>query len=185
MKVILCYVLIIMLLTSGCSDENKTEAGTNVTDEQIQEQNIPDNSSDNSGTLAEHVMDNALKSSLKDSDEIVLKDKLFIAQCNDIYLNPNEYMDKPIRWEGIYTEATNPETDEVYKFVIRYGPGCCGNDGTAGFEILFEGESPKLNDWVEAVGKIELIEENGSEFVAIRLSELSVLDVRGQEFVSN
>ena len=98
MKVILCYVLIIMLLTSGCSDENKTEAGTNVTDEQIQEQNIPDNSSDNSGTLAEHVMDNALKSSLKDSDEIVLKDKLFIAQCNDIYLNPNEYMDKPIRW---------------------------------------------------------------------------------------
>ncbi len=93
---------------------------------------------------------------------------------------------KTIRWEGIYTESTNLQTDESYKFVIRYGPGCCGNDGVAGFEILYDGEStPNPDDWVEAVGKIEMIEENGAEYVAIRLSELNVLDERGQEFVSN
>ncbi len=183
MKALLCSILIIMILFTGCSKENKTEKQTNETFEQ----NGETNKADNSKTLTEQVMDNELKSSLKNAegDEIILKDKLFISQCNDIYLNPDEYMDKTIRWEGIYTESTNPETDEVYKFVIRYGPGCCGNDGTAGFEILYEGESPKLNDWVEAVGKIEMIEENKSQFVAIRLSELKVLDVRGQEFVSN
>jgi len=93
---------------------------------------------------------------------------------------------KTIRWEGIYTESTNLQTDESYKFVIRYAPGCCGNDGVAGFEILYDGEStPNPDDWVEAVGKIEMIEENGAEYVAIRLSELNVLDERGQEFVSN
>lgn len=187
MKKIVCTVFIIMLLVTGCSGENKAEDQTTETVQQNENQNNTDNSSDNSKTLVEQVMDNALKDSQNNSegDEIVLKDKLFIAQCNDIYLNPDEYMDKTIRWEGIYTESTNPVTNETYKFVIRYGPGCCGNDGTAGFEILYDGELPERNDWVEAVGKIEMVEEDGNEFVAVRLSELTVLDVRGQEFVSN
>jgi uncharacterized membrane protein YcgQ (UPF0703/DUF1980 family) len=171
-----------MMLITGCSAENKVVEAK----QENNEQNI-EVITDNSKTPVEQIMDNALTDSIKnaDGDEIVLKDKLFIAQCNDIYLNPDEYMGKTIRWEGIYTEATNPETNQTFKFVIRYGPGCCGNDGTAGFEILYDGEPPKINDWVEASGKIEMIEENGEEFVAIRLSELKVLDVRGQEFVSN
>jgi uncharacterized membrane protein YcgQ (UPF0703/DUF1980 family) len=171
-----------MMLITGCSAENKVVEAKQENDEQ----NI-EVITDNSKTPVEQIMDNALTDSIKnaDGDEIVLKDKLFIAQCNDIYLNPDEYMGKTIRWEGIYTGATNPETNQTFKFVIRYGPGCCGNDGTAGFEILYDGEPPKINDWVEASGKIEMIEENGEEFVAIRLSELKVLDVRGQEFVSN
>lgn len=171
-----------MILITGCSDENKAvEVELNNSEQKTED------ISDNSKTPVEQIMDNALTDSIKnaDGDEVVLRDKLFIAQCNDIYLNPDEYMGKTIKWEGIYTEATNPETNQTYKFVIRYGPGCCGNDGTAGFEILFDGETPNLNDWVEASGEIEMIEENGEEFVAIRLSELKVLDVRGQEFVSN
>ncbi|MDF2949115.1 MAG: hypothetical protein K0R07_1142 [Sedimentibacter sp.] len=179
---ILCLIFIMMMLITGCSAENKVVEAK----QENNEQNI-EVITDNSKTPVEQIMDNALTDSIKnaDGDEIVLKDKLFIAQCNDIYLNPDEYMGKTIRWEGIYTEATNPETNQTFKFVIRYGPGCCGNDGTAGFEILYDGEPPKINDWVEASGKIEMIEENGEEFVAIRLSELKVLDVRGQEFVSN
>lgn len=169
-----------MLLITGCSGDNKTIE----TKQQDSEQNT-ENTSDNSKTVVEQVLDNAFDDSLINSDEVIIRDKLFIAQCNDIYLNPDEYMEKTIRWEGIYTEATNPETNETYKFVIRYGPGCCGNDGTAGFEILYDKETPNPNDWVEAVGKIEMIEENGEEFVAVRLSELTVLDIRGQEFVSN
>jgi len=179
---ILCVIFIMMILITGCSDENKAvEVELNNSEQKTED------ISDNSKTPVEQIMDNALTDSIKnaDGDEVVLRDKLFIAQCNDIYLNPDEYMGKTIKWEGIYTEATNPETNQTYKFVIRYGPGCCGNDGTAGFEILFDGETPNLNDWVEASGEIEMIEENGEEFVAIRLSELKVLDVRGQEFVSN
>lgn len=190
MKKIIYIIVIIMILFAGCSSKNK-EIGT-----EHSEQNngnisgISDNFdtsdiSDNSETVIGHILDEQLKESNNEMDEIIIRDKLFIAQCNDIYLNPDEYLGKDIRWEGIYTEATNPDTNETYKFVIRYGPGCCGNDGTAGFEILYDKETPNLNDWVEAVGKIEMIEEDGAEFLAIRLSELTVLDVRGQEFVSN
>lgn len=182
MKIILCIILVTTLLIAGCSSKNKVIEPQ----QQSSEQNT-EKTSDDSKTLVDQVMENALKDSLKNAegDEVILKDKLFIAQCNDIYLNPDEYMDKVIKWEGIYTEATNPVTNETYKFIIRYGPGCCGNDGTAGFEILYDGELPKKNDWVEAAGKIEMVEEDGNEFVAVRISELTVLDVRGQEFVSN
>lgn len=187
MKLILYSILIIMFLITGCLKENSVEDQIVEAVQQNEEPNNGENSSNNSKTIVDQVMNNALKDSIKNSEgnEIILRDKLFIAQCNDIYLNPDEYMDKTIIWEGIYTEVTNPLTNETYKFVIRLGPGCCGNDGTAGFEILYDGEFPKQDDWVEAVGKIEMIEEDGNEFVAIRLTKLSVLDVRGQEFVSN
>ncbi|WP_313343966.1 hypothetical protein [Sedimentibacter sp.] len=180
MKIILLTLITIFIFT-GCSDNKAIDA-----EPPVNEQNI-ENNSDDYKTAVEHIMDNALLDSMKNSDDgvITIREKLFIAQTNDIYLNPEDYMDKTIKWEGIYTEVTNPVTNDEYKFVIRYGPGCCGYDGTAGFEILYDGDLPEKNDWVEAVGKIEMVEENGEEFIAIRLSELTVMDVRGQEFVAN
>ncbi|HCX63032.1 MAG TPA: hypothetical protein DHU59_11435 [Clostridiales bacterium] len=180
MKIILLTLITVFIFT-GCSSNKTIDA-----EPPINEQNIEDDSNDYK-TAVEHIMDNALLDSMKNSEDgvITIREKLFIAQTNDIYLNPEDYMDKTIKWEGIYTEATNPVSNQEYKFVIRYGPGCCGYDGTAGFEILYDGELPEKNDWVEAVGKIEMVEENGEEFIAIRLSELTVMDVRGQEFVAN
>jgi len=119
------------------------------------------------------------------TDIFQIKEKMFIAQCNDIYLNPEDYKNKTIKLEGIYDEYTDPDTNKTYYYVIRYGPGCCGNDGVAGFEILYDGDFPKLNDWIEVMGKIEFIKEDDAEYVALRLSKLTVLDVRGAETVSN
>ncbi len=178
-------IFIIMLLITGCSSgaakytaEKKDNNANNNNTEQINEGTPP--------TTVEQVLDNTFNFDRPEGKEIIIRDKLFIAQCNDIYLNPDEYKDNTIRWQGIYTESTNPQTNELYRFVIRYGPGCCGNDGVAGFEIMYDGETrPNQNDWVEAVGVIEMIEENGAEFVSVRLSELTILDERGQEFVSN
>jgi uncharacterized membrane protein YcgQ (UPF0703/DUF1980 family) len=177
MKKIIYIIVIIMILFTGCSGENK-EIGA-------EQQSSEQSDGNDFETVIDHILDEQLKESNKATDEIIIRDKLFIAQCNDIYLNPDEYLDKNIRWEGIYTEAVNPNTNETYKFVIRYGPGCCGNDGTAGFEVLYDKDTPNVNDWVEVVGKIEMVEEDGNEFIAVRLSEIKVLDVRGQEFVSN
>lgn len=182
MKMMLLSILAMMLLFAGCADENKTMGANEQNNEQIIE-----NASDNYKTPAEHIIDTEMIDSLKNSEDnvVLIKDKLFIAQCNDIYFNTEDYMDKTIKWEGIYTELTSPDTNETYKFVIRYGPGCCGYDGTAGFEILYDGDMPKKDDWVEAVGKVEMIEEDGQEFLAVRLSKLTVLDVRGEEYVIN
>ncbi len=186
MRKILYVICILLIFITGCSGE-KTSVEDKATEppQQSSEQNTIYTSEDDSKTVIEHILDKELKLSNDDSNEITIKDKMFIAQCNDIYLNTDEYLDKTIIWEGIYTESTNPETGNTYKFVIRYGPGCCGNDGVAGFEVLYDQETPKADDWVKAVGKIEMVEQGGIEFVAIRLSELTVLDVRGQEFVSN
>ena len=125
----------------------------------------PSNVNSNSENIEQQVSE--------DPNIIEIKDKLFIAQCNDIYLNPDEYKNKIIKLEGIYIENVDENTGSTYNFVIRYGPGCCGNDGVAGFEILFDGDKPEPNDWIEVIGAVEIIEENGSEYVLLRLTELT------------
>lgn len=184
MKILLLFLITIFTFT-GCSNNEATD----VTPPPVNEPDIESNANNSTDgkTAVEHIMDNALLDSMKNTDDgvITIREKMFIAQTNDIYLNPEDYMDKTIKWEGIYTDVANPETGDLYRFIIRYGPGCCGYDGTAGFEVLYDGEFPQKNDWVEAEGKIEMIEERGQEFIAIRLSKLTVLDVRGNEFVAN
>lgn len=120
-----------------------------------------------------------------ESDVFVIKEKMFIAQCNDIYLNPKDYMDRTIQVEGMYGEFPNEEAGTTYRCVYRNGPGCCGNDGVAGFEMRYEGKLPKANDWIQVTGKIELDKEGDREYVVLKVTDLKVLEVRGAEFVAN
>ena len=117
-------------------------------------------------------------------DVLLIKENLFIAQCNDVYANPNDYLDKTIRYEGIYTLVKNPNSDKIHKIVIRNGPGCCVGDGQVGFEVDFEGDLPKANDWVEVEGKVEkYVDENGFENIKLKLDSIEVLNERGSESV--
>jgi uncharacterized membrane protein YcgQ (UPF0703/DUF1980 family) len=130
-----------------------------------------------------------------------IREKMFIQQCNDIYLNPDEYLGRTVKLEGIYEEYTDEIDDEIngingtsgtFRYVIRYGPGCCGNDGVAGFQVLFDGlgdldknPAPKQNDWVEAVGTVEWDDREEEVSVLLKLSRLTVMEKRGAEFVKN
>jgi len=118
-------------------------------------------------------------------DEVFIKDKMFIAQTNDIYYNPENYKDKTIRYEGIFEVYNIPETGEEYYAVIRYGPACCEDDETAGFEVVWDGEYPEKNDWVSAAGILEQYEENGALYFRLVLSSLEVLPTRGEEHVTS
>jgi uncharacterized membrane protein YcgQ (UPF0703/DUF1980 family) len=119
-----------------------------------------------------------------------IKDRLFMAQVNDIYRNSKNYMGKTIKYQGVfgrYIEA--PDKVKNY-YVIRYGPGCCGDDSYIGFEVVLEGadadkDYPKNDDWVLAEGKLEEYDYEGVNLLRIRLSSLSVLSQRGLEFVKN
>ncbi|MDR1178097.1 MAG: hypothetical protein LBK64_04645 [Spirochaetaceae bacterium] len=113
-----------------------------------------------------------------------IKEKLFIAQTNDVYLNPDDYLGKGIRLEGLFKREGY--TGKEYCFVIRYGPGCCGTDGNAGFEVAWEGDGvyPDIDDWVEATGVLKTYDEDGYPYLYIALSSLTVMDERGAEFVS-
>ena len=112
---------------------------------------------------------------------------MFIQQCNDIYLNPEDYLGRQVKLEGIYEEAADEESGQVSRYVIRYGPGCCGNDGVAGFECVFHTDAlPKQGDWIEVVGTVALaLDPDDLEYVLLDPAGLTVKTQRGAEFVEN
>ncbi|MDR1971362.1 MAG: metal ABC transporter permease [Treponema sp.] len=123
-----------------------------------------------------------------DSSVVEIKEKVFIAQTNDIYLNAEDYLGKTIKLEGLFKIERYAGNDTPYCFVLRYGPGCCGADSNVGFEVAWDQDSgnsyPQVDDWVEAVGTLDYYEEEGYPYLYIALSSLNVLDQRGQEVVT-
>lgn len=127
-----------------------------------------------------------------DDDEIIeITEKLFIAQTNDIYTNGEDYIGKTIKYQGIYMDTSDWDDglDAVVHYVIRYGPGCCGYDGEAGFEVRWpEGvteEWPALDDWVEVVGVLrEEAYDSGYKILYVELTSLTVMEERGAEYVA-
>ena len=117
-------------------------------------------------------------------DFIEIKEKLFIAQTNDIYFNTDDYLGKTIKYEGIFDEYRDSVTNITYYSVIRYGPGCCGYDSNAGFEVIWDKGYPEANEWVEVVGVLERYEELDEEYLRLKIISLTVLDTRGQEYVA-
>jgi zinc transport system permease protein len=118
---------------------------------------------------------------------IEIKEKMFIAQTNDIYLNAEDYLGKTIRLEGLFKTDSYDDLSKTYCFVMRYGPGCCGNDGSAGFEIAWpEGTRPypKEDSWVRAEGVLRYYEEDGYPYLYLALASLTVEQNRGAEFVT-
>ncbi|MDR2481478.1 MAG: hypothetical protein LBD07_04190 [Spirochaetaceae bacterium] len=118
-------------------------------------------------------------------DVIEIKDKMFIQQINDIYLNQDDYVGKPVKFEGIFKEEDT--LHNRYYYVLRYGPGCCGNDGNVGFEVAWNKSAskkyPKDDDWVEAAGTLKVYEEDGYPYLYVELSSLRVMETRGVEYV--
>ncbi|WP_286945517.1 hypothetical protein [Acetobacterium sp. UBA5834] len=121
----------------------------------------------------------------KATEVVEISERMFITQCNDVYINTDEYMNKTIVLEGMYYEYTDPKTNQVHTYVIRNGPGCCANDGIVGFEILFEGDKPVPNDWIRVTGKVEKLDNNELETIVLRLDQIEIKAERGQETVLN
>jgi uncharacterized membrane protein YcgQ (UPF0703/DUF1980 family) len=120
----------------------------------------------------------------KKSDVIEIKEKMFIAQTNEIYINTNDYLGRTIKYEGIFHETVSGGSGK-YRYVIRYGPGCCPGDvAAAGFEVEWDKGYPKQNDWVEAVGVLEQYRDNGIPALRLALKSLTVLPTRGKERVT-
>jgi uncharacterized membrane protein YcgQ (UPF0703/DUF1980 family) len=124
----------------------------------------------------------------KKSGVLEIKEKMFIAQTNEIYLNPKDYLGRTVKLEGLFKlEQNQGNSASPYCFVIRYGPGCCGTDSNAGFEVAWpdtEKPYPAPDEWVEATGTLSSYDENGYPFLYLALSQLNVLKKRGAEFVT-
>ncbi|MDR0550790.1 MAG: hypothetical protein LBG72_02095 [Spirochaetaceae bacterium] len=139
---------------------------------------------DKTGTFEENVKFENTRN--KKDGVIEIKEKLFLAQTSDVYLNPDDYLGKTIKLEGIFMREQFAGTD--YCFVIRYGPGCCGNDGNAGFQVAWNKPAltepyPAAGEWVGASGVLSTYTEDGNPYLYLDLINLTVMDKRGAEFV--
>jgi hypothetical protein len=125
----------------------------------------------------------ASMSSAKAGDIIDIGEKMFATQINEIYLNAEDYLGKTLRYQGMFQNQLWADTGVVYCYVVRNGPGCCGTDSNPGFEVLWDSDYPKMDDWVEATGVLEAYKEDGFDYLRLRLSSLEVMDTRGAETV--
>ncbi|MDR0652894.1 MAG: hypothetical protein LBG12_06260 [Synergistaceae bacterium] len=117
-------------------------------------------------------------------DIVEIKEKMFVAQTNDVYINPDEYLGRTIKLEGMF--GLDTEMSPPLYYVFRYGPGCCGYDANAGFEVVWKDEKtayPNENDWVEAAGVLENYDEDGEPYLRLALTSLTVKAERGLERV--
>ncbi len=162
-KKIIILVLALVFALSGCS--NGAEGNTATT-------------ADNATLAAGNAADNA--------NIVEIKEKMFIQQCNDVYLNPGNYKGKQIKIEGMYSYSKDETSGKEFISVIRYGPGCCGNDGLVGFNFSGDTSSLKQNDWIEVIGTVKATARfDGGNDILLQATSIKKLEKRGLETVES
>lgn len=132
--------------------------------------------------------DNAVTHTLDDREDyltgevVEIKERLFVAQTWDVYLNPEDYLNKTLKYEGFYVVYENELSGEQYHYLGRWGPGCCADDSIVGFEVLDTATLPEPGEWVKVTGHIEINDELG--IIVLNVDSLEVLDTRGAETVT-
>lgn len=194
MKNIIVIILMFCIFSTGCQNNSSSEnLNTSTTLNQYESSNENSSSTNNSSntessstsfknesnTVEEYTIENDVS-----IDGIVeIREKMFLSQVNDIYLNSDEYVGKNIKYEGYFATFYDESTEKNYYFVLRNGPGCCGNDSNVGFEIQWNDTIPEENQWLEITGTLEAYEENGYEYLRLLLKSFKILAVRGNDTV--
>lgn len=119
-----------------------------------------------------------------EEDVLVIGEKMFLTQIDDIYINFENYKDKTVVVEGMYTLFFNQDGVRDTPAVYRRGPGCCGNDGWGGFLLKYDGEFPADNDWIRVTGTPELVENDYFQDLYLNVTNIEILEERGAEFVT-
>ncbi|MHC1750094.1 MAG: hypothetical protein AB9856_17630 [Cellulosilyticaceae bacterium] len=120
----------------------------------------------------------------KDSNTLIIGEKMFLTQINDIYFSFDQYKDKTIVVEGMYSVFSSSNESKKASVVYRNGPGCCGNDGWGGFLLKYDGELPNENDWIKVTGTPELVIDGPYQDLYLNVSNIEVMKERGEEFVT-
>ncbi|MCL2382674.1 MAG: hypothetical protein FWC79_00420 [Oscillospiraceae bacterium] len=110
-----------------------------------------------------------------------IRERTFNRQISDIRLNPGTYIGETIRMEGLIFDFGFAGLGEIYG-VGRNGPMCCGKDGFIGLFVEYDGRMPDEDEWVSVVGTIEMSDQFRGEPI-LRISQITVMDERGQEYV--
>ncbi len=139
--------------------------------------------------------DNTEGNNLKNQDEIEdveseevfeIREKFFINQINDIFFSIEEYEDKVVGLEGMYSVFTTEDGNSSTPVVYRNGPGCCDNDTWAGFLLNYDGDvKPKENDWIRVEGIPEVVVDGVYQELYLNVTKMEILETRGAEYVTH
>ncbi len=165
-------IVISLLLMTGCAssqsaDTAEATSGNVQTPAAIEKGTIPDKP-----TVEETA-----------EGEILIREKMFIAQIEDVYFNITDYEGKTLVVEGMFAMYPNSDGEMVIPSVYRQAPGCCGNDGWAGFLLKYDGEMPVHDDWIRVKGTPSIVQDGMFTNLYLTVSSLEILDERGAEFV--
>ncbi len=166
---------------SGSFEDGSLEGGTS-------ESSSSENGSLEGGTSESSTSESSSleggSSAAEDSSQVLeIGEKMFLSQINDIYFNFDDYKDKTIVVEGMYSLLTSWDGGETCPSVYRRGPGCCGNDGWGGFLLRYDGELPQENDWIRVVGTPKLEQDGFFSNLYLEVSSIELKTERGAEFV--
>ncbi|MCL2577425.1 MAG: hypothetical protein FWE27_05170 [Defluviitaleaceae bacterium] len=118
------------------------------------------------------------KSSSGDSGapDVIITERFFEQQVNEIYQNHTRYLGKVIQYEGFFLSDT--WNNEVIHVVVQEVLCCSGMETTYGFEILI-GETEPFEDgtWVEVTGVLEDSEDGFIMIRAISIYEREVPNI--------
>jgi len=123
------------------------------------------------------------KNQKKNNTSVFIKEKYYITQLNQIYSKKEEYIGKTISLEGLF--HIDYINGSAYCMVYRNTPGCCGNDGIAGFDVVFDGQKPKDGSWVSVTGKLEEVTHENKKYLQLRLTNIEIKNKPGKTFVTN
>jgi len=119
--------------------------------------------------------------------DVEVTEKMFLSQISDINLNSEDYLGKVIALEGMFMTVDYGTGGPVYHLVYRKSPGCCGNDGITGLEVVWDDPAtvfPAENTWVRAVGTLEQYTQDDMPYLQLRLQSLTPTDKPGLDFVT-
>lgn len=139
-------------------------------------------SSDNKNDNINNNNKDAVTDSVSNKIDIVIGDKYYITQLNEIYLNTEDYLGKVIEIEGF------PLSNGQYNFIGRYGPGCCSNDAIAYLEYEYDQDLELIDekDWIKIIGEIcKGKDADGTEYIYINASSVEKKDTRGLDTVTH
>lgn len=170
MKRMLFTVLAMALMLTGCATSQTSDA-------QAVNTGLDTSEAVASASQAESTDSSA------DGEIFEIREKMFLTQINDIYLNIDDYKDKTIKVEGLYGILVSYDSDVEYGVVYRNGPGCCGNDGWGGFFLNYDGELPEEDEWIVVIGTPELVQDGAYTDLYLNVISLQVKEERGAEFV--
>jgi uncharacterized membrane protein YcgQ (UPF0703/DUF1980 family) len=113
-----------------------------------------------------------------------IKDRFFVQQVNDIYFNPESYKDQIIKIEGYFNKYLDIGNVERY-VVYRRTAGCCGDDGSAGFEFSYKEKLQfKPGQWIFVEARVAE-RSSGGEHSMVFLEAISVVEKQeGKGFVN-